>query len=157
MRFKSLFTVGLASMMLMAQTMPSMAASFTDFIMKNHVWSYADMRPTATTDGSVLGAARMDIPYTDCIVLSKSESCLKVVADGVITKVIPAMTSIEDGIYTLTNMYPETSAAGVIEVTDATGDIKNIGGQKSHVSISGQDSLLLAEVATIGEMVVVEA
>jgi hypothetical protein len=54
-------------------------------------------------------------------------------------------------------MYPETSISGVLEITDTSGDIKNIGGQEGHVSISGQDSLLLAEMATIGEKVVVRA
>ena len=54
-------------------------------------------------------------------------------------------------------MYPETSVAGVLEITDQSGDIKNIGGQEGHVSVSGQDSLLLAEMATIGEKVVVRA
>lgn len=155
MRFKCLFTAGLASMILAAQSMPAMAASFTDFIMTNQVWSYTDMRSTSTQDGSVLGVTRIDVPYTDCIVLSKSESCLKVIEDGVIAKVIPAKTTIDDGTYTLTNMYPETSVTGVIEVTDDAGDIKNIGGQESHVEISGQNTLLLAEMATIGEKVVV--
>jgi hypothetical protein len=156
MRFKKMFAASLMSMMV-SQSVPAMASGFTDFIMKNQAWSYADMRSTSNTNGSVLGITRIDVPYTNCMVLCKYESCVKIIVDGIVEKVIPVKTSIEDGTYTLTDMYPETSISGVLEITDTSGDIKNIGGQEGHVSISGQDSLLLAEMATIGEKVVVRA
>ncbi len=155
MRFKKLFAVSLMSMMLVSQSFPAMAFGFTDFIMKNQAWSYADMRSISNTNGSVLGVTRINVPYTDCMVLCKSESCVKVVVNGIVEKVIPAKTSIKDGTYTLTDMYPETSISGVLEITDASGDIKNIGGEECHVSVSRQDSLLLAEMAIIGEKIVV--
>ena len=157
MRFKKLVAVSLMSMMLVSQSFPAMASGFTDFIMKNQAWSYADMRSISNTDGSVLGVTRINVPYTDCMVLCKSESCVKVVVNGIVEKVIPANMSIENGTYTLTNMYPETSIAGILEITGSSGDIKNIGGKEGHVSVSGQDSLLLAEMATIGEKVVVRS
>ena len=94
MRLRIIFATGLMSMMLVSQSVPAMASGFTDFIMKNQAWSYADMRSTSNTDGSVLGVTRIDVPYTDCMVLCKSESCVKVVVDGIVEKVIPANTSI---------------------------------------------------------------
>ncbi len=157
MRLRIIFAVNLMSIMMVSHSVPAMASGFTDFIMKNQTWSYADMRSISNTDGSVLGVTKINVPYTDCMVLCKSESCVKVVVNGIVEKVIPANTSIKDGTYTLTNMYPETSISGVLEITDTSGDIKNIGGEACHVSVSGQDSLLLAEMATIGEKVLVRA
>ncbi len=153
MKFKKISTLIIMSAMLMTQVVPAMASEFTDFIMKNQAWSYADMRSNETKAGSVLGLSRVDIPYADCLLLDKSEEVIKVVSNGIVQKIIPATSNMKDGTYTLTEIYPASSAAGVIVFGDNDGN--DIGSINGHVSVTDHDSLLLTQLAEIGEKFVI--
>lgn len=159
MNFKRYGAALIMAAMVMTQGTAAMASEFTDFIVKNEIWSYADMKETAN-DGQqdVLGATRVSMPCANGIVLSKADSCIRVVENGNIKRVMPANINIEKGTYSIFSMCPGNNSSGMLVFANELGQIGTIGNDDtSAVKLSKNDSRLLYSMAKSGDTLIVQA